>query len=274
MRFALSGGSLSALIAGGVVSLLLIFVAGFMSAVLIFGEPDPGGEIAIRTAPSASTPAPAPSFSAATDAAPVPRSVASNDSVVSTAEATRDVLPPPSPEIAAAEAARQSALGPAPSPAPTPSVTETDLAATPSAEDQIIQSPPRQAAPPALGPAGLVDTAIIFPPNKPAPPTRVAVTNPSTPGDPTSSGLLSAPGGNYSLQFGAFQDRANAEALVRELSAAIDAGIVEEVGATGATLFHVRAGSFETRADALRSVRALRNDMGLVTFVHANRRTG
>lgn len=278
VRFALSGGSLSALIAGGVVSLLLIFVAGFMSAVLIFGEPDPDGQIAIRTAPSAPatasepTPVQAPSDAVA-DTGPVPasRPAASNGTVVSTAEATRDVLPPPSPEIVAAEAARQNALGPSPETAPTPPVTETDLAATRGADPQVFQPPPQSTAPEraqGLGAEGMVDATIIFPPNKPTPPTRVAAADPATPA------RLGAPGGNYSLQFGAFQARANAEALVRELSASIDAGIVEEVGATGATLFHVRAGSFDTRAAALRTVRALRDDAGLVTFVHANRGTG
>jgi cell division septation protein DedD len=279
VRFALSGGSISALIAGGLVSLFLIFVAGFMSAVVIFGEPDPDGQIAIRTAPqdggvtetAIPDSAPAPSETRPTIAAPS----RDGESVVSTAEAERGVLPPPSPEIVAVEAVRNqgNAVGPSPETAPTPPVDRTELAAAPPSDippsGQTIEPPPPGPADRGgLEPTGRVDTSIIFPPDKPPPPSRVVAAEPAAPG------RLGPPGGNYSLQFGAFQARENAEALLRELSGAIEAGIVEETGATGATLYHVRAGAFETRAEALRVVRALRDDSGFVTFVHVNRVTG
>ena len=115
--------------------------------------------------------------------------------------------------------------------------------------------------------ATIATDTIIYPGAKPSQPARSDVASAET-------SVLGGPGGNYSLQFGAFRDKSNAAALVRELQSAAKAGIVAEQGATGAPLFYVRAGAFQTRAEALEAVKSLRGSAGIVTFVHANRGTG
>lgn len=260
----------TAMLGGAALSILIVFVAGFLTAVLIFGEPDAGGEVAIRTGPS-------PSIErqvSVADTAPEVLPPAS-EGIVPSATADRAPLPAPSPEIAAAEDARNSALqngngntgnvggAPLPQSAPTPPVQESEIAppstpATISANEQ-----------PPVPPATVLNDRVFLPPVKPTEPDRTASADPAV-----GSGILAPPTGNYALQFGAFRDRANAEALVREIAAVAKGAIVEEVGATGTVLYYVRAGSFQTRAEALEAVRQLRRSTGIVTFVHANRGTG
>lgn len=260
-RSAASFATAGALIGGAAMSVLIVFVAGFLSAVLIFGEPDEGGDLAIRTAPA--TP------SLAAQSSPQVQPVApSRSTVVPSATAAREVLPAPAPEIAAAEAARQSALSSGQLATAVAGGPVEPVATTGANGTSVI-------APPASGDLGRSDTSgvvvtdsIIFPPSKPAePPRQTASISPA-------SGVLSAPSGNYSLQFGAFRDRANAEALVREITPVAQGGIAEEAGVSGNVLYYVRAGSFRTRAEALEAVRDLRERTGIVTFVHANRGSG
>ncbi len=278
-RRAASFATLGALIGGATLSIFIIFVAGFLSAVLIFGEPDEGGELAIRTAPMPAEEGTQESGATVSDMerGVSPGSTAAENagrSVVPSATAGREPLPAPSPEIAAAEAARQSALGedtravaPAPAAAPTSPVTGSVIAA-PQPRLSDSQTGPEATPPVSRGTGVVVTDAIIFPPSKPAEPPRQAVA--SAPAD----GRLAAPSGNYSLQFGAFRDRSNAEALVREIARVAQGGIAEETGVSGTVLYYVRAGAFRTRAEALEAVRSLRERTGIVTFVHANRASG
>ncbi|MDF1750693.1 MAG: SPOR domain-containing protein [Alphaproteobacteria bacterium] len=257
----LSSGSLSALVAGGIATLFVIFVAGFLSAVLIFGEPNAGGELAILPSPTvvqagnqsasqADVATPMPVQPSAQERAPIPEQPSgASEGLVTSATASRDMPLPSAPEVTAAETARDSAMQP-----PKPIITPPPETATPSAS--------------AVGTMATIATdTIIYPGAKPVPPVRtdMAAVDP---------GVIGGPGGNYSLQFGAFRDKANAAALVRELNGTARAGIVAEEGATGAPLFYVRAGAFQTRAEALEAVKALRGSAGIVTFVHANRGTG
>ncbi len=278
-RNAASFATMGALIGGATLSIFIIFVAGFLSAVLIFGEPDEGGELAIRTAPMPAqerTQAGAAGVSGSERDATPGGTAAENAgrSVVPSATAGREPLPAPSPEIAAAEAARQSALGednraaaPAPVAAPTQPVTGSVIAA-PQSGSLNNQTGPESTQSSSRGTGVVVTDAIIFPPSKPAEPPRQAVA--SAPPD----GRLTEPSGNYSLQFGAFRDRGNAEALVREIARVAQGGIAEETGVSGTVLYYVRAGAFRTRAEALEAVRSLRDRTGIVTFVHANRGAG
>lgn len=254
----------TAMLGGAALSVLIVFVAGFLTAVLVFGEPDAGGEVAIRTAPAPVTERPV----AATETPLPPPS----EGIVPSATAGRAPLPAPAPEIAAAEEARDAALRagsaetanaggpPMPQTAPTPPVQETAIA------------PPAEVA--VTPPPVVLNDRIFLPPVKPSEPERAAATDTAAVDPAPTSGILAAPSSNYSLQFGAFRDRANAEALVREIAGVAQGGITEEIGATGTALYYVRAGAFQTRAEALEAVRALRRATGIVTFVHANRETG
>lgn len=258
----LSRGSAFGLMLGGVIGILIIFVAGFLSAVMIFGEPSEGGDVTIRTSP-------AQQAAGTVDATAQPGvATPGRETIVSPAEAGREVLPPPSPEVAAAEQARTQALN---------SSGETGTATTAQTQGQVAALPPaEEVAPVARGVPEPVATAqIIYPPAKPVPPAVTAGAQGTAGAGAAGRGeILAPPGGNYSLQFGAFRNRSNAEALVREVAAAAQAGIVAETGASGNELFYVRAGAFETRLEALDAVQRLRDQAGVVTFVHVNRISG
>ena len=240
---AASPGLKGALIAGSVVAVLLVFFTGFLSAVLMFGEPNEGGELAIRTMPPAQVEPTMPGAVPQQVAPETDRASSSGDGFVTPAEAGRDVLPPPDPEIAAAEQARIEALNPVPAQA----------AAAPSVRV-------------AVEPEATALENFFRPTAKPDVPMRTAAA--------PATGVLGPAAGNYSVQFGAFKDRKNADVLVRELGGVAQATIVEETGASGTSLFFVRAGAFETRLDALEAVKTLRQNAGIVTFVHANRLSG
>ncbi|NMM44344.1 SPOR domain-containing protein [Rhodospirillaceae bacterium KN72] len=245
---ATSPGLKGALIAGSVVAVLLVFFTGFLSAVLMFGEPNEGGELAIRTMPPAQVEAaqvePVSPVETPQQVSPeMDRAATSGDSFVTPAEAGRDVLPPPDPEIAVAEQARRAAMAPAP--------------------DQTVTAPSVRVA---AEPEAAAIENFFRPTAKPEVPVRTA--------SASVTGILGPAAGNYSVQFGAFKDRKNADVLVRELGGVAQASVIEETGASGTSLFFVRAGSFETRLDALEAVKVLRQKSGIVTFVHANRLSG
>ncbi len=74
----------------------------------------------------------------------------------------------------------------------------------------------------------------------------------------------------YSLQFGAFGRRSNAERMVRRLSGVLsDARIEEGTGADGQALHYVRAGAFNDRIVAERALAKLRRDAGLIGIVYS-----
>ena len=262
-RLVISPGTVSALVAGSIATLFIIFVAGFLSAVLIFGEPNAGGELAILPSQPQQSSQPVPSVpqdgaaigdtaaqSVQETRATIPQQTTRvSEGLVTSATANRDQQLAPSPEIAAAESARDTALQ---SPQPVFTAPQTPL------QPSVSQPGPM---------ATIATDTIIYPGAKPSQPARSDVASAET-------SVLGGPGGNYSLQFGAFRDKSNAAALVRELQSAAKAGIVAEQGATGAPLFYVRAGAFQTRAEALEAVKSLRGSAGIVTFVHANRGTG
>lgn len=262
-QWVMSPATVSALVAGSLATLFVIFVAGFLSAVLIFGEPNAGGELAILPSPSQQPSQPVPSVAqeasgvgqdATTSVqgtrAPIPpQTTRVSEGLVTSATANLNQQVAPAPEIVAAESARDTALQ-----SPSPVFTAPQASSTPSVD--------------ALGPMATIATdTIIYPGAKPSQPARSDVASAAT-------SVLGGPGGNYSLQFGAFRDKSNAAVLVRELAPAAKAGIVAEEGATGEPLFYVRAGAFQTRAEALEAVKSLRGSAGIVTFVHANRGTG
>ncbi len=274
----LSPGSVAALILGSAFSIFVVFITGFLSAVLIFGEQDQGGGIAIQTGVGslaqttvptpvpASVPAAGETLPADTvQTPPIIESERRLEGLVPSATAGRELLPPPSPEIAAAESARAAAEGTGQTSQQDPTPSVPALVFTPPLPNLPVAS--SDTDPSAMG-SGIAQ-GIIFPNAKPEEPVRNA--RAAVAPEP---GSIGPPAGNYSLQFGAFRDRANAAVLVRELASAADAGIVAEEGVSGATLYYVRAGAFDTRAEALEAVRILREAAGIVTFVHANRDTG
>lgn len=245
----------AAMAVGGLLSVLIVFVAGFLSAILIFGEPDPNGDLAIPVGPAqppaasdiASVPAPSPA------PAPVPAAPAVQGEA-------RQPVPEPAPAVPRSGSAGDALVPPASASLEAePAAPSEEIAAAEAARDKALRQP--LAAP--------VRTEGFYPPAKPQ-----AALGSAPGGDsgiaPPASSRLGPPGGSYSLQFGAFRDRQNADVLVRELAGIAQAGVQAQPGATGETLFYVRAGAFETRAEALKAVRSLRQDAGYVTFVHAN----
>ena len=156
-RLVISPGTVSALVAGSIATLFIIFVAGFLSAVLIFGEPNAGGELAILPSQSQQPSQPVPSVAqeasvvgqeATTSVqgtrAPIPpQTTRVSEGLVTSATANLNQQVAPAPEIAAAESARDTALQPpapiftAPQTPPQPSVDELGPKAT-IATDTII----------------------------------------------------------------------------------------------------------------------------------------
>lgn len=271
---------------GGLTASTLLFSAGFLAAVLVFGEPGQGDSIAIRTGGQG-------------DVAPI--------GDAGSAIAIR----PPAPDISNVEARSEAAFGAptaeqsaetSPSDATqsvvaavSPAMSSVTSSGTASATSAEIQSndgaigPSVAASQPAGSgfttlsndvPAVPVPTLspVFFPEGKPQLPVRdtsAATQASSIDQVPAPQRIsLGPPGGEYSLQFGAFRDRANAEGLLRELAPSIQAQVIATVGAGGIPLYYVRGGSFQSRIEAVTAVRDLRRILGVVTFVYANQVSG
>lgn len=139
--------------------------------------------------------------------------------------------------------ARERAAAPPPSAAPRPAAVAASSPGPPSAEKPA----PAKTAPPK--PAPLKPT----PASKPAAPAKAIATTPGT----------------FSIQIGAFKDRASAESMVTRLKGkGYAAFFVSPAGADG--LFNVRVGTFEARADAERIQDRLRDEEKFRPFIVKN----
>jgi len=113
----------------------------------------------------------------------------------------------------------------------------TEVAATP---DPIVRKPAPEPTPPASATKPVTDT--------PEPAATVATT--PLPGT-TPAVPAAVRGGRFVAQFGSYAERANADALIRDLAKAGIAAVIESLaGSSGRALYRVRSGGFATRAEA------------------------
>jgi cell division septation protein DedD len=104
-----------------------------------------------------------------------------------------------------------------------------------------------------------------------APPTTAAPAKPA-PGKPAAAAAPKAPAtsGTFTIQVGAFKDRASAESVMDRLKKkGFSAYVVAPEGPDGG-LFNVRVGSFPARADAERVQAKLRDDEKFKPFIVRN----
>jgi cell division protein FtsN len=74
--------------------------------------------------------------------------------------------------------------------------------------------------------------------------------------------------GDYAVQVGAFRDRAQAEAVRKQLAAAgFDADVTPIAAGPGEVRYKVRLGSFRSREDAGRLADRVRTERALAAFV-------
>jgi cell division septation protein DedD len=134
-------------------------------------------------------------------------------------------------------------------------------------------------AKPAAPPASVAaKPPATLPASKPAPPTTVAarppVTTPKTP--PTTLAAAAKPAtagvapGAFTIQVGAFKDRATADSMVGKLKAKGFAAYVMTPAGGNAQLFNVRVGSFQDRPEAERVQAKLRDEEKFKPFIVRN----
>jgi len=127
-----------------------------------------------------------------------------------------------------------------------------------SAESAAADAPEDIAEPvPGDGGIAALDTPAATPPKSAAtavasaPPASVPPSTPPKPEPAAASLPQPAAGGRFVAQFGSYAERANAEALVRDLSKAGVAATLESIpGTSGRTLSRVRSKPYATRAEA------------------------
>lgn len=278
VRFAMRPGLYYTLIGGSGVAALGLFFAGFLAAYLIFSDTEyPIAQAPLSAGDAATGVAATGTETSREDpsARALRRESESSDSTLTRAALAvgpETDLRNPSPEIAAVlDARRRSvrevdpALFDAQPPTSSSESAPGGVAAIMDPRPRLKPTPPARAAgsQPNTGTAdGATErTARVQPGNTP---TALASV---TPQEPTRVIGGDAP---YSLQFGAFGRRANAERMLRRLSSVLpEARIEVGTGADGQALHYVRAGGYETRLRADRALKDLRRESGLIGIVHA-----
>lgn len=245
LRVALSPRAAYGVIGGAATAALLLFVAGFLAAFWLVA---PDGGVARGPAPAQpmAQQAVEPAAPAAA-AAPGPGLIAR-----ATAGDAPETPAPPAPEIEAAARATQAQPQPIAAPqqlAALPEPSAPDEAEAPRARLKPADAPP---------PAPRAQSATFTAPSADAAPAARA--------EP-----ISAVTGAYALQFGAFRERANAEELLGRIPTSLGARLIEGRDSAGAPLFYVRAGGFESVAEARRRSAELEASAGLKSFVRRGR---
>lgn len=220
------------LIGGFVASALLLFIAGFVSAFVLFDDVTPTDVATAQpeavVAPPVVATATPPAVNSTADPVDFPQS-----DFVSTAQADADseAPPAPAPEVAAARALADSGVA---VDAPGSPVVPVEQPAA----NQVAE------------------------PNTPVQLVR-ATPDPIVPGN-------AAPIRGFVLQFGAFGERGNADGLVALLKDKVGpVWVAEGKASSGANLFFVRGGSFETRDDATAAARKLWQSDRIDSFVRS-----
>lgn len=232
------------LIGGFAASALLLFIAGFVSAFLLFDDIGPA-DVAVSEPPPVETPAVvAPPVIASAEPPPAaaddPVDFPAGDFVGSAqADAQSDLPPAPAPEIAAVRALNENNVA-------------VDAPGNPVVPVQPVVNP----QPEVFSQSAEPDTPVQL--VRTAPESSLQLTNPP----PVTRGFV--------LQFGAFGDKANAEGLAALLKQKVGrVWIVEGKASSGADLFFVRGGSFESRDDAAAAARKLWQSDRIDSFVRS-----
>ncbi|MCR9221361.1 MAG: SPOR domain-containing protein [Alphaproteobacteria bacterium] len=272
LRVALSPAAAYGVFGGATAAAFLLFLAGFLAAFWLVA-PD-GAPVAER--------APAPAV-----AAPEAGAAAGGLIPRATAGDAPETRAPPAPEIAAAERAmaprvetpQLAALPTAVAPATeAPAAPMTEAPAAPATEAPAartapvtVPSAPRARLKPVLGDAAgggvarepmPVEDMSASPPEPPA----AASSGFTAPGTSSEASDVGA-GAAYELQFGAFRERANADALLAGAPESLGARLVESRDAAGRPLYFIRAGGFETAAEARAASARIEREAGLKSFV-------
>jgi cell division septation protein DedD len=178
-------------------------------------------------------------------------------------ETPRPAAPAPSPaELSYAQRLESErpddalAKAPSPTPVPVPSVAAKGASPKPSVSPSTT---PAEAAPVRREPPS---------PTTPAPATARLVTKEPKPGKELKTLKVAAPGA-FTIQVGAFKDRATADTVVSRLKGkGFAALVVPPDGSDG--LFLVRVGSFAARADAERTEAKLRDQEKFKPYIVKN----
>ena len=233
------------LIGGFVSSALLLFIAGFVSAFLLFDDVAPS-DVAVAdpdviTAPPVVETAQAPE-------APVDFPPQRDFVSTANAEADSDVPPEPAPEVAAARALADSG-----EPVDAPGSPVVTL------EQAVKQQQPAIEPQATTGGQAAQDE-----------PVQLVRATPEPVAQPSTSTASTPPARGYVLQFGAFGDRGNAQGLVNLLKQKVGrVWIVEGRASSGADLFFVRGGSYESRDEAAAAARKLWQSDRIDSFVRS-----
>ena len=153
---------------------------------------------------------------------------------------------------AAAASPRAAKPSPAPKDAPAPKAAATAKPATPTPARPATPAPTRVAD------AGPTPAPALVP--KPVPATATPAPKPSPKAAPSS----------FTIQVGAFKDKATADSVVTRLKGKGFAAYLVSPESEGSALFNVRVGSYPARADAERVQTKLREQEKYKPFIVKN----
>ena len=156
------------------------------------------------------------------------------------------------------QAPGQATRSPTASPAPVPSVTPSGPLPAPPVTEPGTDPPAGQPADavagaaqsPQPGPAPAPAAALAAKPAQSAPPSVETAPDGAPRAEPKPPPALSAPGGGWAVQVGAFGSADTARKLVRDLSGDGYRAFVSPVNRGGKTLYRVRVGPAGDRAGA------------------------
>ncbi len=238
------------LIGGFATSALLLFIAGFVSAFLLFDDVTPAdvasSEGQVQEAPLVAADTVPPTAGAVDFPA--------QSDFVGTAQADADSEnpPEPAPEVAAARALADSGE---PVDAPGNPVVPVEQAAQTSQTTQADEP---------------VETQQPSSTQAPNEPVQLVRANPEPVNETAAISSAVPPTRGFVLQFGAFGDRKNAANLVSLLKGKVGpVWVVEGKASSGADLFFVRGGAFESRTSAAAAARKLWQTDRIDSFVRS-----
>ena len=239
----------------GATGLILSFLAGVAVGRGVDGGTEPAPtRVAEERVVAEEAPRPAPSAEDLTYAQRLEGEKA-DDTLERPAGETSGTSPRVVPRPLAGESPRAAASSPeAARPTPTPRPAATVAAPT-----------PRPVATPRPPPSPR--TAAATPRASASPRVVVATPLPLTSVPATSATPNPAGGGNFTIQVGAFKDRASAESVVTRLKGK---GFAAYVTSSQGDLFNVRVGNFAARAEAERVQGRLRDDEKFQPFIVRN----
>jgi cell division septation protein DedD len=133
-----------------------------------------------------------------------------------------------------------------------------------------VAPPPVTRAKPAPEPVTTPAPAKAVPSPRPTPSPKASPASPRSPEPKTADVKAAKPtagGGNFTIQVGAFRDKASAESVATRLKGKGFAAFVISPEGDGGGLFNVRVGSYTARSDAERVQVKLRDEEKFTPFI-------